>query len=143
MQVDQKGPTPFIAKRREMGPEKGSASAALSKVGAGLRVQPKSSKACLDALATGLSFLLWFPFQMCTFRVSNPSQSAQNLSVILLSFIRTKIFGFPPKSQPTKRSPACLGLCLEQIKGLGWKQLWRSCGHFQEGEDALGAAGRL
>lgn len=58
LQVDQKGPTPFIAKRREMGREKGSASAALSKVLAELRVQPQSPESRLDALSTKLSFLL-------------------------------------------------------------------------------------
>lgn len=58
LQVDQKGPTPFIAKRREMGREKGSASAALSKVLAELRVQPQSPESRLDALPTKLSFLL-------------------------------------------------------------------------------------
>lgn len=41
-----------------MGHDKGSASAALSKVGAELRVQLKSPEVCLDALPTRLSFLL-------------------------------------------------------------------------------------
>lgn len=58
LQVDQKGPTPFIAKRREMGCVKGCAPAALSKVGAELRAQTKAPEVHWDALPRRPCFLL-------------------------------------------------------------------------------------
>lgn len=122
-----------------MGHEKGLASAALSKVVAELRVQPKSPEVCLDALPTRLSFLLCSGF---------PSKCARSEFPIPPNWLKTSLSfscllsrpGFPFFPHiPVNQEISCLPWALsgaDQRLEAAVEELW----HFQEGE---GAAGRL